>query len=119
METEDMLPARLNSEPVTVACEMVTAAVPLLVRVKVCEELDPRVTFPKLTLVALAASALDAVELFFAAGVPAAVSPTQPETDNAAIKATKMVRSVDGVGRFRVECERALQFVCDFIAATV
>lgn len=119
METEDMLPTRLKSEPVTVAWEIVTAAVPLLVRIKVCEVLDPRVTFPKLTLVALAASVPDAVELLFAAGVPAPVSPTQPERDNAAISARKMDRSVNGDGRFGADWECARRFVCDFIALTV
>jgi hypothetical protein len=68
----------------------VTAAVPELVRVKVCGLLDPVTTFPKFRLMALAASVPDEpefeVELDFAAGVPAPVKPTQPESDSKAAK---------------------------------
>lgn len=119
METEDMPPVTLNAEPVMDPCEIITEAVPLLVRVKVWEELEPRATFPKLKLVALAASVPDVAVLEFAAGVPAPVSPMQPVRDNAAIMARKMVRSVNGDGRFRACLWCARQFVCDFIAYTV
>src|ERR1019366_1659142 len=119
METEDMPPVTLNCAPVMVPWEIVTAAVPLLVRVKVWEELEPRATFPKLKLVALAASVPVAAVLEFAAGVPAPVSPMQPVRDNAAIKARKMVRSVTGDGRFRACAWCARQFVCDLITSTV
>ena len=84
METEDIPPTTLKPAPVTVAWEIVTAAVPVLVRVKVWGLLDPAATFPKFRLVALAASVPEE-ELFefdFAAGVPAPVKPTQPVSDS-------------------------------------
>ena len=103
METEDIPPTTLNPAPVTVAWEIVTAAVPVFVRVKVWEVLEPIVTFPKLKLVALAASVPDDDELLeveFAAGVPAPVNPTQPERDKAVIRARKMVSKVNGARWF-------------------
>jgi hypothetical protein len=84
METEDMLPTTLKAAPVTVAWEMFTAAVPVLVKVKDCVLLDPAETFPKFMLVALAASVPDGVELDFAADVPALVKPVQPAIDSTA-----------------------------------
>ena len=83
MATEDIPPTTLKPVPVTVACEIVTAAVPLLVRVKVCGLVDPSATFPKLRVVALATSVPEEgePEPDFAAGVPAPVKPTQPASD--------------------------------------
>jgi hypothetical protein len=85
METEDIAPAMLKPAPVTVAWEIVTAAVPVLVRVSVCGLLVPGATFPKFRLVALAARVPvgDEVELDFGA-VPAPVEATQPESDSTA-----------------------------------
>jgi hypothetical protein len=88
METEDIPLTTLKPAPVTVACEIVTAAVPVLVRVKVCGLLEPAATFPKFRVVALAASVPEEevleFEPDFAAGVPAPVKPTQPESDRTA-----------------------------------
>ena|ERR1700686_3457712 len=80
METEDITPTRLKPAPVTDALEIRTATVPVFVSVKVCELFEPGATFPKLKLVALAASVLEGVlaEPVFD-GVPALVNPTQPE----------------------------------------
>src|ERR1700680_4478900 len=93
MEAEDIPPTTLKPAPVTVAWEIVTAAVPVLVRVKVWGLLDPATTFPKLRLVALAASVPEELELDFAAGFPALVKPTQPASDrterDARIRANK------------------------------
>jgi hypothetical protein len=85
-ETEDMPPTTLNPAPVMVAWEMITVDVPVLVRVSICRLLEPVRTLPKVKLVALAASEpVDAVfELVLAAGVPAPVTPVQPEMDRAA-----------------------------------
>ena len=65
----------------TVAWEIVTAAVPVFVRVSVCGLLEPAATFPKLKLVALAASIPEEVvlELVFAGELPALVKPVQLE----------------------------------------
>lgn len=84
MATEDIPPTMVKPAPVMVACEIVTAAVPLLVRVKVFGLVDPSATFPKLRLVALAASVPVEVEgdPDFPAGVPAPVKPTQPASDS-------------------------------------
>ena len=46
----------LNTDPVTVACETVTLAVPVLVRVTACVLLLPTGTSPKLMAVGLAVS---------------------------------------------------------------
>ena len=43
-------PLSANPVPVTLACEMVTLALPPFVRVKVCELLMPMTTLPKLAL---------------------------------------------------------------------
>lgn len=90
MEIEDVPPTMLKPAPETVAWEIMIAAVPELVRVNVCELLEPAATLPKLMVVALAASAPEDVfvELDFAAGVPALVKPTQPETVSVTIRAT-------------------------------
>ena len=56
MEAVDIPPATEKPAPVTVACEIVTAAVPVLLRVRVCGLLDPVATLPKLKVAELAAS---------------------------------------------------------------
>lgn len=56
MATADIPPTTLKPAPVTVACEIVTVAVPVLVNVKVCGLLAPVTTFPKIRLVEFAAS---------------------------------------------------------------
>jgi hypothetical protein len=55
--------------------------VPVFVRVNVCGVLEPIATFPKLKLVALAASVPEeeVLELVFADGALALVKPVQPE----------------------------------------
>ena len=93
----------LKPVPVTVACEIETAAVPVLVRVKVWGLLDPAATFPKFRVVALAASvpeeeALE-FELDFAAGVPAPVKPTHPESDRTARDARSRANRPSGARR--------------------
>lgn len=94
METEDIPPTTLNPAPVIDACEIVTAVVPVLVSVRVCELFEPVVTFPKLKLVALAASVpvVDAAAsaLLLAAGLPAPVKPVHPEMERA-VKRTRIV----------------------------
>src|SRR5271169_6756442 len=102
METEDIPPATLNPAPVTVAWEIVTAAVPVLVRVKVCGLLEPGTTFPKFRLVAFGASVPDEVELDFAAGVPALVSPVHPATDSTARHARISANMPSGARRSAV-----------------
>jgi hypothetical protein len=84
METDDIPPTTLKPAPVTVASEIVTGAVPVLVRVRVWGLLDPGATFPKLKLVAFAASVPDGVELDFDAGDPAPANPVHPATDSTA-----------------------------------
>lgn len=103
MEIEDIPPTTLKPVLVIVACEIVTAAEPVFVRVSVWELLEPVVTFPNARLVALAARDPEEVvlELAFAAGVPAPVRPVQPETDRTARNATKATREVSGVRGFR------------------
>jgi hypothetical protein len=85
--------------PVSVACEIVTDAVPVFVRVSVWELLEPVVTFPKVRLVALAANDPEeaVVEFALAAGVPAPVNPVQPDIDRAAKRTTIIVSEVGGV----------------------
>jgi hypothetical protein len=104
METEDIPPTTLKPAPVTVACEIVTAAVPVLVKVKVWGLLDPATTFPKLRLVALAASVPEGVEfeLAFAAGVPAPVNPTQPASDKTVRNARIRGNMPSGARRLRI-----------------
>ena len=121
METEDIPLMTLKPAPVTVACEIVTAAVPVLVRVKVWGLLDPAATFPKFRVVALAASVPgeDALEfeLDFAAGVPAPVKPTQPESDRAAKDARSRANMPSGARRLEFVCEWERKFVCAFMAS--
>jgi hypothetical protein len=104
METEDILPRTLKPAPVTVAWEIVTAAVPVLVRVKGWGLLDPATTFPKFRLVALAARVPDEVEveLDFAAGVPAPVNPVHPAIDSAARHARIRANMPRGTRRWKV-----------------
>lgn len=101
-ETEDIPPTTLKPAPEIVACEMVTAAAPELVRVSVWKLLKPVDTLPKEKLVALAASdPVEAVlEFDFVPGVPAPVTPTQPEIERALIRARKMVSDRNVVRRF-------------------
>jgi hypothetical protein len=89
----------LKAAPLIVACEIETAAVPVFVSVRVWELLEPAITFPKLRLVALAASDPEDAALDFEveAGVPALVSPTQPERDNTAMDVRNMNSKVRGV----------------------
>src|SRR5258708_346859 len=104
METEDIPPMTLKPAPVTVAWEIMTAAVPVLVRVNVWGLLDPAATFPKFRLVALAASVPEGVEFEpdFAAGVPAPVNPTQPASDKSARDARDRANMPSGARRLRV-----------------
>jgi hypothetical protein len=103
METEDIPPETLNSTPVTVAWEIVTATVPVFVRVKVCGLLDPGATFPKFRLMAFAASVPDEIELDFAAGVPALVNPVHPATDSSAKLARISANMPSGARRLEFE----------------
>ena len=90
--------------PEMVTFDIVPAPVPVLVRVKAWRLLDPATTFPKFRLVAFAASVPEevAVELDFAAGVPALVKPTQPEIDNTARHAKIRVNMPSGARRLGV-----------------
>jgi hypothetical protein len=120
METEDIPLMAVKPAPVTVACEIVTAAVPVLVRVKVWGLLDPAATFPKFRVVALAASVLEEevleVELDFAPGVPAPVKPTQPESDRTARDERIRANRPSGARRLEFVCEWERKFVCAFMA---
>jgi len=115
METDDMPPTTLNPAPVTVACVIVTVAVPVLVRVKVWGLLDPAATFPKFRLIGLAASvpgeAGFEVELDFAGGVPAPVKPTQPESDSTARNARIRANGPSGARRIGVKLRWLGRFV--------
>ena len=88
MEAEDIPPVTLKPVPVMAAWEIVTVAVPVLAKVKVWALLEPIAIFPKLRLVALAASVPDEDgdegEFDFVAGVPALVKPVQPVIDSTA-----------------------------------
>ena len=119
METEDIPPNKLKPEPLTVAWEMVTAAAPVLVRVKVWGLVDPMATFPKFRLVALAASVPEEgeLELDFAAGVPAPVKPTQPESDRTARVARIRANRPSGARRLEFVFEWERKFVCAFMAS--
>ena len=99
METEDIPPTTPKPAPAVVACEIVTAAVPVFVKVSVCRLLDPVATLPKLKLVALAASvpAEAVLEFVFADGVLELVAPAQPDRDNVDRKARKMANNVSSV----------------------
>ena len=103
METEDIPPTTLKLAPVTVAWEIVTAAVPVLVRVKFWGLLDPAATSSKLRLVALAASVPELEpELDFRPGVPALVKPTQPVSDRTARDTRIRANKPSGARRLRV-----------------
>ena len=99
METADIPPTTLKPVPLIVPGEIVMAAVPVLVSVNVWELLEPAVTFPKLRLVALAASVPSeaVLEFVLAAGVPATVNPVHPETDKAARRARTVISKVSGL----------------------
>ena len=99
MEIEDIPPTTLKPAPVIVACEIVTAAELVFVRVRVWELLEPVLTVPKVRLVAFAASdPEDALFVFWvAAGVPAPVRPVQPETDKAARSTMRVKSEASGV----------------------
>ena len=101
METEFIPPTTLKPTPVTVAWEIMTAAVPVFERVNVCDVLEPDGTFPKLKFVAFAAIVPDGVppELVFA-GAPALVKPTQPEIVNVVSSIARMVNKASGLCRF-------------------
>ena len=76
--------------------------------------MEPTVTFPKLKLVALAASVPDDDPDFVpAAGVPAPVSAKQPDRDNAAIKARQIVLKPLGEARFgpNWRCARKFEWI--------
>jgi hypothetical protein len=97
METEDIAPTTLKPGPKTAAWEIVTAAVPVFVRVTVCMLFEPGATLPKLILVALAASTpADALFEVVFPGVPALVSPTQPEIDK--VVSNSVPRMANSVG---------------------
>jgi hypothetical protein len=116
METEDIPHTTLKPAPVTVAWEIVTPAVPVLVRVKVWGLLDPAATFPKFRLVALAASVPEEEEEFepelgFPGGVPAPVNPTQPARDSTARTVRIRTNMPSGARRLRFVCEWNRRFV--------
>jgi hypothetical protein len=120
MEIEDIPLIALKPVPVTVACEIVTAAAPVLVRVKVWGLLEPAATFPKFRVVALAASVpeeeLLEFELDFAAGVPAPVKPTQPESDRTVRDERIRANRPSGARRLEFVREWERHFVCAFMA---
>jgi hypothetical protein len=75
-------PLAENPAPEMLTLEMVTLEFPALVNVTPKVLLLPILTLEKLRLVALAASALEAVLLGLVfAGAPAPLNPTQPESD--------------------------------------
>jgi hypothetical protein len=98
METEVIPPTRLKPAPLTVAWEIATAAVPVFVRVNVCELLEPVATFPKLKLVELAASVPEGGLPGFP-GVPALVNPTHPESVKAVSSVARMANKASGLCR--------------------
>src|ERR1700722_5461791 len=108
MATDDMLPTTLKPAPVTVAEEIVIVTVPELLRVKVWGLLEPVTTFPKIRLVALAASvpAEEEFEFDFEPGVPAPVRPTQPESDSSARHARNREKRPSDARRLKVTWER-------------
>jgi hypothetical protein len=87
-----------NPAPEMLTLETVTLEFPALVNVTPKELLPPILTLAKLRLVALAASALEAVpfELGFA-GAPAPVNPTQPEMDKVIYRVARTTSQVDGL----------------------
>jgi hypothetical protein len=121
MEIEDIPPITLKPAPVMVACEIVTEAVPVLVRVRAWVLLVPVFKFPKARFVALAASDPDeaVLEVLFAAGVPAPVNPVHPVIDRMPKSTRKVVSEVNGLIGFETKPQRELVFGCDFITNTV
>jgi hypothetical protein len=120
METEDIPPTTLKPAPVTVAWEIVTAAVPVLFRVKVWGLLDPMATLPKFRLEALAESVPEEeveVELDFVAGVWAPVKPTQPESDSNARDERIRANRPSGARRLEIVCEWERKFVYAIMAS--
>jgi hypothetical protein len=83
-----------NAEPKTVASEIITAAVPVFVRVNVRKLVEPMRTFPKLTVVALGASTPGVLLEPGFVGLPALVNPTQPEMDKAAMKSVAIMANI-------------------------
>ena len=83
-----------NAEPKTVASEIITAAVPVFVRVNVRKLVEPIRTFPKLTVVALGASTPGALLEPGFVGLPALVNPTQPEMDKVAMKSVAIMANI-------------------------
>jgi hypothetical protein len=105
MEAVDIEPATEKPVPVTVACEIVTAVVPELLRVRVCGLLDPVATLPKLKVAELAVSEPAAVpepEVVFEPGVAAPVKPTQPERESSAPSARIRASRPSGARRLNV-----------------
>jgi hypothetical protein len=78
-----------------------TAAVPVFVRVNVCDALEPEGTLPKLKFVAFAAIVPEGVPLgpVFDAGPPALVNPTQPEIVIVASSIARTVNKASGLCR--------------------
>jgi hypothetical protein len=122
METEDIPPATLKPAPVTVPCEIVTVAPPVLDSVRFWGLLDPAATLPKLRLVELGASVPEELEFEFEfdfpGGVPAPVKPTQPERARAARDAKSRTKKPDRVRRLKAFSseKRKREFGCEFIA---
>jgi hypothetical protein len=87
-------PLAVYPAPEILTLEMVTFEFPALVIVAPRTLLPPRLTFPKLRLVALAASFPE--EVVFADRAPEPVTPTQPERDNVVRKTRKMANNVSG-----------------------
>jgi hypothetical protein len=113
MEAAGIPPTTPKPAPVKVACEMVTVAVPVFVRVRVWGLLDPITTFPKFKLVALAASVPEDGdgEVDFAAGVPAPVAPTQPASEATARHARIRAKMPSGTRRLGVTRDGERRFV--------
>jgi hypothetical protein len=112
-----MLPTTLKPAPVTVAEEIVTVAVPVLLRVKVWGVVDPATTFPKVKLAALAASVpVFELEFDLDPGFAAPVRPTQPARGRSARHARARARKPSGARRAKVTWERSWEFVCAFMA---
>jgi hypothetical protein len=86
-------PLAVYPAPEILTLEMVTFEFPVLVNVTPRRLLWPRPTFPKLRLVAFAASDPEGTvpEFDFAALVPAPVTSAQPERDNVARKTANNV----------------------------
>jgi hypothetical protein len=99
--------------PVTVACEIVIVAVPVLLNVRVFGLVVPVLTLPKSRVAVLAASVPNEVE--FAADVPAPVRPTHPESDTTAKVARIRAIGPSSARRWRFAWARETQFVCEIM----